>query len=156
MFFKLVRGGELGVRHLRMTKNGFTFIEILMTMTIIGVLFVPVMQLFSSSLYSTSVNLETITAMNLAQSEMERTINLNLTKAQLKKIGTQVFPPENEKPLEMNRQFWRVKREIVEPSDPLEVRIEVYRDGEPDKSLVTLVTLVEDLMWDSVKTISPA
>jgi len=135
---------------------GFTFIEILMTMTIIGLLFVPVMQLFSSSLYSTSVNLETITAMNLAQSEMERTINLNLTKAQLQKMGTQIFPPENEKPIDMNKQFWRVKREIIEHTDPLEVRIEVYRDGEPDKSLVTLVTLVEDLMWDSVKTISPA
>ncbi len=94
--------------------------------------------------------------MNLAQSEMERTINLNLTKAQLQKMGTQIFPPENEKPIDMNKQFWRVKREIIEHTDPLEVRIEVYRDGEPDKSLVTLVTLVEDLMWDSVKTISPA
>ena len=133
---------------------GFTFIEILMTMTIIAVLFVPVMQLFSNSLYSTSVNLEMITAMNLAQSEMERTINLNLTKAQLQKLGTQIFPPENEKPLELNHQVWRTKREIVEKSDPLEVHVIVYRDGEPDKSLVTLVTLVEDTMWESVKVVS--
>ncbi len=92
--------------------------------------------------------------MNLAQSEMERTINLNLTKAELKKIGTLVFPPEKEKPIEMNHQFWRVRREIVEKSDPLEVRVVVYTDDQPDKSLVTLVTLVEDLMWDSVKAVS--
>ena len=143
---------------LRRTKNdgGFTFIEILMTLTVIAVLFVPVMQLFSNALFSTSVNLESITAMNLAQSEMERTINLNLTKAQLQKIGTQTFPPEDEKPTEMNHQFWRVKRELVQDSDPLEVRVSVYKDEEPGKSLVTLTTLVEDLMWGSVQPVGTA
>ena len=125
-----------------------------MTLTVIAVLFIPVMQLFSNALFSTTVNLESITAMNLAQSEMERTINLNLTKAQLQKIGTQVIPPVEEKATEMNRQFWRVKREIVPDSDPLEVRVSVYKEGEPDRSLVTLVTLVEDLMWGSVQPVS--
>ena len=138
----------------RKKSSGFTFIEILMTLTVIAVLFIPVMQLFSNSLFSTNVNLETITAMNLAQSEMERTINLNLTKAQLEQVGTLVIPPVTEKAIEMNHQFWRVKREIVPDTDPLEVRVSVYREGEPGKDLVTLVTLVEDLMWDSVKAVS--
>ena len=137
-------------------ESGFTFIEILMTLTIIAVLFVPVMQLFSNALFSTSVNLESITATSLAQSEMERTINLNLTKAQLQKIGTVVTPPLEEKATELNHQFWRVKREIVPDSDPLEVRVSVYKEGEPDKSLVTLVTLVEDLMWGSVQPVGGA
>ena len=141
-------------RMTRRTEAGFTFIEILMTLAVIAVLFVPVMQLFSNALISTNVNLESITAMNLAQSEMEHTINLNLTKAQLLKIGSQVFPPEDQKPTEMNHEFWRVKREIMPDTDPLEVRISVYKDGEPDRTLVTLVTLVEDLMWDSVKTVA--
>ena len=127
-----------------------------MTLTVIAVLFVPVMQLFSNALFSTTVNLESITAMNLAQSEMERTINLNLTKTQLQKLGTQVIPPLEEKPLLMNRSEWRVKREIVEDTDPLEVRVMVYLDSDPEKKLVTLVTLVEDMMWDSVKTVSAA
>lgn len=153
MYSKYTKG--VGETHPH-SQSGFTFIEILMTLTVIAVLFIPVMQLFSNSLVSTNVNLETITAMNLAQSEMERTINLNLTKAQLQKIGTRVFPPENEKPLEMNHQFWRVKREIMENSDPLEVRVTVCRDTDPGKNLVTLVTLVEDLMWDSVKMVSTA
>jgi hypothetical protein len=125
-----------------------------MTLTVIALLFVPVMQLFSNSLYATSENLDRITATNLAQSEMERTINLNMTKAQLKKIGTQIFPPLEEKPYEINKSFWRVEREIVEDSDPLEVRIKVYKDGQPEKVAITLVTLIEDLMWDQVKTVS--
>jgi hypothetical protein len=125
-----------------------------MTLTVIAVLFLPVMQLFSNSVYFTSENLDRITAMNLAQSEMERTINLNLTKEQLKKVGTQIFPPLEKDPFKINRGAWRVQREIVEDSDPLEVRVKVFRDGQPDKVLITLVTLIEDMMWDQVKTIS--
>jgi hypothetical protein len=112
------------------------------------------MQLFSNSLYSTGENLDRITAMNLAQSEMERTINLNMTKAQLKKDGTKIFPPLEEPPYALNKGFWRVQREIVEDSDPLEVRVRVFKDGQPDITLITLVTLIEDMMWDQVKTIS--
>ena len=125
-----------------------------MTITVVGLLFMPVMQLFSSSLYATNHNQEIITAMNLAQSEIERTINLNLTKTQLKELGTQIIPPENEKPVELNHSFWRTKREIVPDSDPLEVRVHVYKDEHSDRPLVTLVTLVEDMMWHSVKSVS--
>ena len=135
-------------------QSGFTFIEILMTLTVIALLFVPVMQLFSNSLYFTGENLDRITAMNLAQSEMEKTINLNMTKEQIKRIGAQVFPPLEQKPYEINRKFWRVQREIVEDSDPLEVRIKVFMDGQPEKVMITLVTLIEDMMWDQVKTVS--
>ena len=136
--------------------GGFTFIEILMTLTIIAVLFVPVMQLFSNSLVSTNDNLEMITAMNLAQSEIERTINLNLTKEQLKASGTTITPPEKDPPIELNHVQWRVKREIVIDTDPVEVRVSVYRDKEPEKEMVVLVTLVEDMMWQSVKSVSGA
>lgn len=125
-----------------------------MTLTVIALLFVPVMQLFSNSLYFTGENLDRITAMNLAQSEMERTINLNMTKSQIKKTGTQIFPPMEDEPYEINRGRWRVEREIMEDSDPLEVRVKVFRDGQPDKVLITLVTLIEDMMWDQVKTVS--
>ncbi len=134
-------------------SGGFTFIEILITLTVIAVLFVPVMQLFSNSLYSTSENLDRITVMNLAQSEMERTINLNMTKEQIKRIGTQIFPALGEPPYTINKGRWRVQREVIEDSDPLEVRIKVFREGQPEKVLITLVTLMEDMMWDQVKAI---
>ena len=129
---------------------GFTFIEILITISVIAVLFVPVMELFSSSLFSTDENLSLITATNLAKSEMERTINLNLTKEQLKLLGTQIFPSVDKKPYDVNGTFWRVKREIMENTDPLEVRIHVYKESQPEKSAVDLVTFIEDMMWTAV------
>lgn len=135
-------------------EKGFTFIEILMTLTVIALLFVPVMQLFSNSLFFTSENLDRITAMNLAQSEMERTINLNMTKEQIKAIGVQIFPPLEKEPYEINHGKWRVQREVVEDTDPLEVRVKVFKDGQPEKVMITLVTLIEDMMWDQVKTVS--
>ena len=125
-----------------------------MTLTIIALLFVPVMQLFSNSMLSTGQNLDRITAMNLAQSEMEKTINLNMTKEQFKKQGTRIFPPLDQEPYLINNVFWRVEREVVEQTDPLEIRIKVYKEGQPEKVMITLVTLIEDLMWDQVKTIS--
>ncbi len=136
------------------SEKGFTFIEILMTLTVIALLFVPIMQLFSNSLYSTNDNLEAITAMNLAQSEMERVINLNYTKDQLRKLGTEIIPPVDKPALELNKTLWRVKRETIEESDPLEVHVSVYKEGQPEKTMVRLVTLIEDLMWDQVKEVS--
>ena len=141
---------------MKRASGGFTFIEILITLTVIALLFVPVMQLFSNSMYSTTENLDRITAMNLAQSEMERTINLNMTKSQLKKDGTKIFPPLESPPYAINKGFWRVQREVVEDSDPVEVRVKVFKDGEPDRVLITLVTLVEDMMWDQVQSVAGA
>ena len=137
-----------------MTKKGFTFIEILIALTVIAVLFVPVMQLFAHSIYATGTSLNLITATNLAKSEMEKMINMNLTKSQLRALGEVIAPPIGEPPVEINGTKWRAKREVIEGSDPLEVRVHVYEDRQMDKPLVTLVTLVEDLMWDAVKPLS--
>lgn len=136
-------------------EKGFTFVEILMTLTVIAVLFVPVMQLFSHSIYATTDSLDLITATNLAKSEMERTLNMNKTKAQLREMGDQLFPLEAEPPMEVNHTQWRVYREFIQGSDPLEVRVHVYRDKEPKKDVVMLVTLIEDMMWESIKAVSP-
>ena len=137
-----------------MRKKGFTFIEVLIALTVIAVLFVPVMQLFSHSLYATANSLSLITATNLAKSEMEKMINLNLTKSQLRELGEVVSPPIDKPPFEINGTKWRVKREIVEGSDPLEVKVQVYEDRHMDKAVVTLTTLVEDLVWETVKPLS--
>jgi prepilin-type N-terminal cleavage/methylation domain-containing protein len=136
-----------------MDQSGFTFIEILITISVIAILFVPIMQLFSHSVFATGYNVDQITATNLAKSEMERVINLNLSKAQMLKVGDQIFPPEKEKALEVNGSLWRVRREIVPGTNPLEVRVHAYKDGHPEKSEATLVTLIEDMMWESVKTL---
>lgn len=134
-------------------KTSFTYIELLITLAIIAVLFVPIMQLFSHSLYSTIASQDLITATNLAKWEMERTKNLNVTKAQLKQMGDSIYPAPEEKPLEMNNVKWRIKRDIIENSDPLEVRVSVYHDGEPDKPVVTLATLIEDMTWEEIRAV---
>ena len=124
-----------------MFKKGFTYIELLITLAIIGVLFVPVMQLFSHSLYATGDSQDLITATNLATWEMEKVKNLAYTKAQLKEMGSAIYPPEGEEPLVMNNANWRIERRIVNESEPLRVEVAVYRDGFPAEPLVTLVTV---------------
>jgi len=131
-------------------KKGFTYIELLITLAIIGMLFVPVMQLFSHALYSTSTSQDLITATNLAKWEMERVKNLALTKQQLKEAGDSIYPGPAQEPLEMNQMKWRIARKIIPEKDPLEVRVSAYRDGQPQEPLVTLVTLIEDMTWEEI------
>lgn len=136
-----------------MLKNSraFTYIELLIALAIIAILFVPVMQLFSYSIYSSSVSQDKITAANLARWQMERLKNLNLTKEGLRRLGNETYPSMDQDPVEMNKLKWRIKRTIVIESDPLEVRISVCRDKE-ENPLVTLVTLMEDTHWETVNS----
>ena len=159
---------------------GFTYIELLITLTVMAVLFVPVMQLFSHSLMASSTSQDLMTATNLARWGMERIKNLNATKKQLSEIGDVMYPPADKEPLELNGMKWRIKRKIKKGSDPLEVRVHVYIVGdkdiveeneedvyavitetsdeayvevEEDKPLMTLVTLIEDMFWEEVRPI---
>lgn len=86
-------------------------------------------------------------------------------------MGDSFYPPIDEEPMELNEMLWRIKREIIKETDPLEVRVHVYpvrekkevgEEGElseeltyyaQEKPLVTLVTLFEDMYWEEVKPI---
>lgn len=129
-------------------SKGFTYIELLITLAIIAVLFIPMMQLFSHSLRATVASQDLITATNLAKWGMERVKNLNMTKAQLREVGDLIYPPLEDEPLEMNNAKWRVRRVVLKETDPLEVRVFTFLDGEPDRPVVTLVTLIEDMVWE--------
>jgi len=155
--------------------KGFTYIEILITLGVMAVLFIPVMQLFSHSLSASTMTEELITATNLAQWQMERIKNLQVTKEKLREMGDSVFPSLNEEPFLMNGARWRIKKEVLQDTDPLEVRVHVYRvtrenlgdssllasrdrrdlsfaefeqENEP---LVSLVSLIEDTTWEEIK-----
>jgi len=148
-------------------SRGFTFIELLITLAIIGIIFVPIMQMFSLALSSTAASQDMLTAVNLAQWGMERMKNLKITKEELREVGDQVYPSLVEKPLELNKTFWRIEREIFDETDPLEIRVNVYlipqkfvtplptndtayEDIRDLKPVVTLVTLIEDYHWEDV------
>jgi prepilin-type N-terminal cleavage/methylation domain-containing protein len=136
-----------------MNNRAFTYIEILIALAVMAVLFVPIMQLFSHTVYSVSASQDLITATNLAKWEMERIRNLNLTKAQLKEAGDRVYPPEDSPPLEMNSARWRIKAAFASEEGPLEARVSVFREEAPDKPVITLVTLIEDMTWEKIKTL---
>lgn len=130
-----------------LNKQAFTYIEILITLAIIAVLFIPMMRLFSYGLYSVTISGDLITATNLARLEMEKVKNLNFTKAQLKTLGDQWDPKLEDPPLEINQAKWRVWTHIAKESDPVEVSIRVYLADNTEKPIASLVTLVEDSIW---------
>ena len=131
----------------------------------------PIMQLFSHSLHASTTSQDLITATSLARWEMERIKNLNVSKERLSGMGDSFYPPIYEEPIDLNDMLWRIKREIVEGSDPLEVRVHVYplrEKGEvgdeeavseelsyiaDEEPLMTLVTLFENMYWEEVKPI---
>ena len=138
----------------RKRQAGFTFIEVLIALAVIAILFVPVMRLFSDSAMGTAQAVNYITATNLAKWQMEKTRNLTLSKKDLIKMGSDIYPPMIEEPLRMNNSQWRIHREFVPDTDPLEVRVSVYQGSEIEgKPLCELVTLFEDMSWEEVTPI---
>jgi len=135
----------------RSFKNAFTYVELLIALTLIGIIFLPTMQLFSQSLYSVGLSRDLITATNLATWHMEKMKNLTITKMQFLQMGDQVYPPENTKPFQLNGTSWRIHTNVIEESNPLEISVAVYREGEGEKPLITLVTLIEDALWETLK-----
>lgn len=133
----------------QISLKGFTFIELLISLTVIAIAFVPLMHMFSSGLEQVYHIRELNTARYLAREEMEKLRNLNFTEAQIKAIGD-IWEPSLAKPaLELNQQKWRVLRKVKKNSDPLEVQILVFQEPiNPDvKPVLELVTLIEDLEW---------
>ena len=126
--------------------RGFTFIEILVTLAVFGILFVPVMQLFSQGLDATVHSKALLTAVNLARWEAERTRNLGSDARLLKKEGDVTWPQAEEPAFPLNGTLWRIHRTLKLDSDPLEVTIEVNREGQ-SKPMTTLVLLICDPVW---------
>lgn len=128
--------------------SGFTFVEILVTLSILAMLFVPMMRLFTSGMEAANASRDLITAVSLAKWEMERTKNLGASVERLTEEGAVVvFPAPEELPLALNGRSWRIHRLLKTASDPLEVAVEVTREGETEPR-VRLVTLLADTTWN--------
>ena len=142
-----MRESNLGVK-----KKAFTFIEVLITLSLIAICFLPLMRMFSVALEQTGVIDDLTTARYLAQEGMEKMNNLNFTKTQLKSLGDVWDPPLDEPPQDINEKKWRVLRKLIKGTDPLEIHIQVFKEDElvtvvDPSPVVELVTLLEDLEW---------
>jgi len=137
--------------------NGFTFIELLITLAVIAICFLPLMRMFSVSLEQVYVTEDLTTARYLAQEGMEKVKNLGFTEAQFEDLGDRWEPFLDKPPLELNGKYWRSLRKIVKGTDPLEIRIQVYQVSKyqgvkvSEKPIVEVVSLVEDLDWTPIE-----
>ena len=140
---------------MRNNRSAFTFIELLITLAVIAISFLPLMQMYSASLTQTVLTDDLTIAKFLAQEGMEKVKNMNFTKAQIKNIGDTWWPALEEPPIRLNDKTWRALRDIVESSDPLEIRIKVFKDEEIAQGVsgvnpvLEVVTLFEDLEWST-------
>ena len=119
--------------------NGFTYIELIVTLAIIAICFVPLTRMFSKNIQETVYLGNLVTAMGLGRQEIERIKNLALTEEQIKAIGDIHYPK-----IMMNDASWYVERHIREDADPLEIRVKIYLENEFEEPIVELVTLFED------------
>ncbi|MBI3999040.1 MAG: type II secretion system protein, partial [Candidatus Omnitrophica bacterium] len=86
--------------------TGFTYIEMLVVVTLMALCFVPLLQMFTESMTQVGQYSELGTALQLGREAMEGVKNLRLTEAQIEAQGVVWFPPEKEPPLEMNHETW--------------------------------------------------
>lgn len=122
-----------------MKNRGFTYIEMLLTLAIIAICFVPLTRMFSRNMEETVYYGNMVTAMGLARQEMEKIRSLAFTEKQLEAMGDILYPG-----IIMNEASWYVERGIRPGTDPLEVRVKVYLENDFSKPMVELVTLLED------------
>lgn len=128
-------------------KRGFTYVEMVITVVIIAICFVPLMRMFSASIGEVAYVGDKLTAFNLAREEMEKIKNLNFSEAQFLALGNAVIPPKGSPPLRRNKINWRIERILKEGTDPLEIRVLVWREDKKPQKILELATLIEDLEW---------
>ncbi len=129
----------------RSSANGFSYLEILLALSILAIFFLPCMEMFSRSVAQLSYISEMNTALALGREGMERIKNLRLTEKQLLSRGDEYFPAAEDEPIRLNGIDWRILQHFELGTDPLKVQVSVFRDGLFDEPLVELTTLVEDV-----------
>ena len=128
-----------------MNRRGFTYIEMLVVVSLLALCFVPLLQMFAQSMDEVSQYSDLGTAIQLGREGMESVENLRFTEEQIESQGAVWMPPEKEPPYEINGKQWRIKRTVVSNTAPLEIHIEVFRQQNLSRSVIELVTLIEDL-----------
>ncbi len=118
-------------------RNGFTFVEILLTLLILAVAAAPMMQLFATAVEQSGTVDEFRDALDLVREEVEKVKNLALTEDQIKSLGNVVSPP-----IFLNRTVWFLVRIIDPDVSPLKVTVFAFRDSLATRPVVSVVTIV--------------
>ncbi|OGW79418.1 MAG: hypothetical protein A3G33_03515 [Omnitrophica bacterium RIFCSPLOWO2_12_FULL_44_17] len=129
----------------RTAESGFTYIEMLVVISLMALCFVPLLQMFTQSVSEVSQYTEVGIATQLGRNAMEHIKNYRGSKSQLMRMGEAWEPPVDKPPIELNDMKWRILRRPVSGTDPLEMHIEVFRAENLKKPLIDFVTLLEDL-----------
>jgi len=130
-------------------EAGFTLVEALLALTLLGITVVPLLQLYSASLGELLAAEERSVAISLAEREMERVRALGSDEARLRAGGAVCEPPVGQLPEQIGAANWRTCRALDAKSDPLELRIDVFRVAESKRGrpagepLFSMATLVE-------------
>lgn len=121
-----------------MSRRGFTFVEILLTLVILSIAAVPLMRVFSTAVEQAGTVDDLRTALDLAREEVEKVKNLALSEEQLKSLGNVLSPP-----IVLNRTVFYTVRVVDPEEEPLRVTVYVFRDSLTGSPLVSLVTVVQ-------------
>ena len=132
------------MRFLRIKRLGFTFVEIILAITVMAIAFMPILNLFTTAVEQINLTNELSTALNLGREGMEMVRNLNLPVDRLEQQQESYYPPHKSPPLLVNNIEWRIHTVFHAGSRPLQVNVRVFREG-GDEPILELVTLFEDL-----------
>lgn len=119
--------------------KGFTYIEMIIAIVFISLVFLPLMHIFSLNVLSVTQTGDILTAANLAREEMEKVKNLGFSEEGIKNAGSL------QSEVMANGVEWLVVRKVRKNTDPLQVDVYVFRSGDLNKPVAGLATLIEDL-----------
>jgi len=138
------------------SKKGFTLIEVITTLIIIAVAFLPLMRMYTAALEQVEHAGNLMIGSYLAKMYMEKVRNIAVTKERLLATGNTIEPGIGSPPLELNSRYWRIAKEVRSmASGPVEVTVKLYvvrkdlpymdRSFLKEEPLLEISTLVEDI-----------
>lgn len=132
------------MRHTRIKRHGFTFVEIILAITVMAIAFMPILNLFTTAVEQINLTNELSSALNLGREGMEMVRNLNLPVERLEQQQETYYPPYQEPPILLNHIEWRIHTVMHTGTRPLQVDVRVLREGS-DTPILEFTTLFEDL-----------
>jgi len=118
------------------TSRGFTFVELLAAIAVIGMLFIPLLHMFTAGLRTLEVASLHQRAVDLAVEELERLRLGDATAREPASIEKQIQDEDG--------RAWTVRRQSEPHPDAIELRIQVFQGAGRETPEFELVTFQSD------------